>query len=154
MNSEFPMKTAQPADAPYFYSGNSRDERCIGHMRTDFGSNGDEFWHSWHPGNAGAFNTPDFRAELRALVECLRTDLLRSRAAMRRYLREHPGLLLEDDCEKFIGYNMQTKKYAYYIRCAPSRGSYDCYIYCYANVSWDDDWHPTDVQPEDDLHDQ
>ena len=28
---------------------------------------------------------------------------------------------------------MQTKKYAYYIRCAPSRGSYDCYIYCYAN---------------------
>ena len=52
---------------------------------------------------------------------------------MRRYLREHPGLLLEDDCEKVIGYNMQTKKYAYYIRCAPSRGSYDCYIYCYAN---------------------
>lgn len=22
------------------------------------------------------------------------------------------------------------------------------------DVSWDDDWHPTDVQPEDDLHDQ
>ena len=130
---DFPLKAALPDEKALFYSGKSETLPRIGHIRADFGSSGEEFWHSWFPGDSGAFNTPEFRAELHVLMECLRTDLLSSHEGMRQYLREHPGLLLEDSYLKVIGYRLQTKKYVYYIRCAPSRGNYDCYIHCYAN---------------------
>lgn len=130
---DFPLKAALPDEKALFYSGTSEILPRIGYIRADFGSSGEEFWHSWNPGEAAAFNTPEFRAEFHVLMECLRTDLLSSREGMRQYLREHPGLLLEDSYLKVIGYRMQTEKYVYYIRCAPSRGNYDCYIHCYAN---------------------
>ena len=130
---DFPLKAALPDEKTLFYSGASEILPRIGYIRADFGSSGEEFWHSWYPGEAAVFNTPEFRAELHVLMECLRTDLLSSREGMRQYLREHPGLLLEDSYLKVIGYRMQTGKYVYYIRCAPSRGNYDCYIHCYAN---------------------
>ena len=130
---DFPLKAALPDEKALFYSGASEILPRIGYIRADFGSSGEEFWHSWYPGESTAFNTPEFRAEFHVLMECLRTDLLSSREGMRQYLREHPGLLLEDSYLKVIGYRMQTAKHVYYIRCAPSRGNYDCYIHCYAN---------------------
>ena len=132
---DFPLKAALPDEKALFYSGKSATLPRIGHIRADFGSSGEEFWHSWFPGDAGELNTPEFRTELHVLMECLRTDLLSSRDGMRQYLREHPGLLLEDSYLKVIGYRMQTEKYVYYIRCAPARGNYDCYVQCYANES-------------------
>lgn len=130
---DFPLKAALPDEKALFYSSESTTLPRIGHIRADFGSSGEEFWHSWFSGDSGELNTPEFRAELHVLMECLRTDLLSSREGMRQYLREHPGLLLEDSYLKVIGYRMQTKKYVYYIRCAPARGSYDCYVCCYVN---------------------
>ena len=132
---DFPLKAALPDEKALFYSCGSEILPRIGHIRADFGSSGKEFWHSWFPGDTATLNTPEFRAELHVLMECLRTDLLSSREGMHQYLREHPGLLLEDSCIKVVGYRMQTEKYVYYIRCAPARGCYDCYVTCYANES-------------------
>lgn len=129
---DFPLKAAELNEKALFYSGDNAILPRIGHVRADFGSNGVEFWHSWFPGDASALNTAEFRAELHVLVESLRVDLLSSRDGMRQYLRVHPGLFLEDSYTRVIGYRMRTQKYVYYIRCAPSRGNYDCYIYCYA----------------------
>lgn len=129
---DFPLKPAHPDEVNLFYSDPSQSSARIGHMRANFGD-GNEFWFTWFPDEADEFNTPVFRAELQALVECLRADLLSSRDGMHRYLCEHHGLLLEDSYVRVIGYRMKTEKYSYYIRCAPSRGNYDCYIYCYAN---------------------
>ena len=103
---DFPLKAALPDEKALFYSGESEILPRIGYIRADFGSSGEEFWHSWNPGEATAFNTPEFRAEFHVLMECLRTDLLSSREGMRQYLREHPGLLLEDSYLKVIGYRM------------------------------------------------
>ena len=132
---DFPLKAALPDEKALFYSCGSEILPRIGHIRADFGCSGEEFWHSWFPGDTATLNTPEFRAELHVLMECLRTDLLSSRDGMRKYLCEHPGLLLEDSYLKVIGYRMQTKKYVYYIRCMPARGNYDCYVCCYANES-------------------
>ena len=133
MPFDFPLKAALPGEKALFYSGRSERFPRIGHIRADFGSSGEEFWSSWFPGDASALNTPEFRAELHALMDCLRADLLSSREGMRRYLCKHPGLLLDDGYIKVVGYRLQTDRYVYYIRCAPSRGNYDCYICCYAN---------------------
>lgn len=130
---DLPLKAALPDEKALFYSSKSTTLPRIGYIRADFGHSGDALWHSWFSGDARSYNTPEFRAELHVLMECLRINLLSSREGMHQYLREHPGLLLEDGYVKVVGYRVQTEKYVYYIRCTPSHGYYDCHIFCYAN---------------------
>ena len=79
----------------YYYSDSDREYCCVGHIRGDFGENGDEYWATFweHEGiNAAGEGCKE---ELTALVNTLRKNLLKSRKAMRKYLQQHPPLILE-----------------------------------------------------------
>lgn len=114
-----------------FYSRGSRESECIGHLRGDFGRAGNEFWTSWFPHEAETHNTPEFREEFQMFVNSLRTSLLESRSSMRRYLREHPSIIEQSEHIEQHGYCAKTEQHEYYIRCNPSVGDYNFYIYCY-----------------------
>lgn len=98
----------------------------IGHMRLDFGS-GSQFYSSWFDTSNG-LNDDNFKAEFNKVVDVLRRDLLKDRSAMGKYIREHSSLDLGD---RGNGYKVQTDEHAYYLRCKPQPGDYECYCYCY-----------------------
>ncbi len=119
------------SDEGLFYSRSSRESECIGHLRGDFGRDGNEFWTSWFLHGAAAHNTPEFRVEFQSFVDSLRKSLLKDRPSMRRYLREHPNIIEQSCYIEQHGYCAQTEQYEYYVRCNPSAGDYNFYIYCY-----------------------
>ena len=115
----------------YYYSNSDREPCCIGHIRGDFGKSGDEYWATFweHEGINAAGE--DCKAELTALVNALRKNLLKSRKHMKLYIRQLPPLLLESGEIMSYGYQVTTEKYNYYIRCTPYPGVYDFYIDIY-----------------------
>lgn len=116
-------------DEELFYSGNSREGGCVGHLRGDFGR-GDEFWTTWWPHNED-LNTQPFKDELNPLVNQLRPNMLKNRARMYKYLADHPVKPLEKALSRSYGYRVLTERYEFYIRCMPEPGDYNFYIYCY-----------------------
>ena len=107
---------------------------CIGHLRGDFGS-GKQFYTTWWPHQQDALNTPEFKADIDRTVN---------------WLREQPGSPLRDFdtmkhcCDRYeracsikgalfpsCGFMVKTKQYVYMLRCAPIKGDYQFYIYCY-----------------------
>ena len=98
----------------------------IGHMRLDFG-NGRQFYGTWFSGN-DELNDEDFKAEFNEVTKILRSDLLKDRSAMDKFIREHPSL---DLGSRGNGYKVQTDEHTYYLRCKPQPGDYDCYCFCY-----------------------
>ena len=121
-----------PADLRnMFYSGNMNEVKCIGHFRGDFGKSGNEYWRTWFPHEAAENNNGLAKAS--AIINCVMNDLmavgiLNSRRDMRKFMREHPGLLLFDDV---MGYTVRENDILFCIRCQPYLGSYDFYVYCY-----------------------
>ena len=95
MKRVFSTDPANEHSKDMFYSGNDQEHRCIGHLRGDFGSSGDECWTSFWPHEGAALSGADCRDETDALVEELRKDLFKSRTSMRQYIRQHPPLVLE-----------------------------------------------------------
>lgn len=114
-----------------FYSSSRYEDQCIGHLRGDLGSQGNEFWTTWWPHAAHDANGDEFKQEFQLLVDSLRTNVLLNLSSMRKYLSEHPSPLGEDACCATHGYRVLTEKYAYYVRCTPVTGDYQFYIYCY-----------------------
>ena len=127
----FVVKAGENGSYKMFYSDGPAENRCIGHLRGDFGKSGDEFWHSWFPHAADARNDEPFKNELKALVDFLRKSFLKSRVFMQKYLREHDSLMLESGIFVSRGYMVVTEQYEYYIRCSPQPGEYNFYIYAY-----------------------
>lgn len=63
---KFAMRPAAPEEAGIFYALScEKDEElgAIGHVRIDFGYEGQEFWHTWWPRGPENLNTPEFKAE-------------------------------------------------------------------------------------------
>lgn len=118
-------------DTELFYSQSSHEAQCIGHIRGDFGRDGNEFWATWWPHEAVDLNTLEFKQELRSLMYVLRCDILKNLSVMRKYLNSHPAPLTEDTTRTVHGYHIQTARYVYYLRCSPVAGDYHFYLYCY-----------------------
>ena len=99
---------------------------CIGHLRGDFGSSGEEFWTSWFDHQA-KLKSQVFREELQDVVNGLRKEggLLQSFAGMSSQCRK--GLA----CDESFGFQAQTRDYTYCLRCTPRRGDYNFYLYAY-----------------------
>lgn len=131
MSQVYQLMPGAEGSMDMYYSDNEQDHRCIGHIRGDFGKSGDEYWASFweHEGINAAGE--DCRDELTALVKALRKNLLKSRKEMRKYIQQHPPLILEAGAIMSYGYQVSTEKYDYYIRCSPYPGVYNFYIYIY-----------------------
>ena len=114
-----------------YYSNSDAENRCIGHLRGDFGSGGTEFWTGWFPHTAADRNDKPFQDEFSSLVQTLRRNVLKNRVFMQKYLWEHDSLMLESGVITSRGYMVTTEQYEYYIRCQPQPGDYNFYIYAY-----------------------
>ena len=128
------LRPASIEEAGLFYSQLDETEDTalgtVGHVRIDFGHGGKEFWHSWWPHNGDQFNTGEFKGELQAFVDMLRTDgPLKDLATMRSYCNRNGGSITEDG--RSFGYIAETERYRYCLRCTPAPGDYQGYLYCY-----------------------
>ena len=102
----------------------------VGHLRADFGRLGKDFQSSWNPHNGDRFNTPEFKSELRELVDGLRENgPLESLSAMRKYCAERgEAAKLQEGAYGFIA---ETERFRYALRFTPSPGQYHLYLYAY-----------------------
>lgn len=131
MKQDFDVRAGDVSSMELYYSGSKQENRCIGHIRGDFGKSGDEYWATFwehegiNPAGEGC------KEELSALVKALRKNLLNSRKTMRKYIRQHSPLILEAGAIMSYGYQVAAEKCDYYIRCSPYPGVYDFYIYIY-----------------------
>lgn len=108
------------------HSGNDIKRGCIGHLRGDFGRNGNEFWTSWFDHQAN-LKTGPFREELQNVMGTLvkAGGLLHNYAEMSKQCRQ--GTEVYDS----YGFHAETKQYEYCLRCTPRMGDYHFYLYCY-----------------------
>ena len=122
------ITAADKGEEKLFYACDEEEIKAakIGHMRFDFG-NGRQFYGTWFSGN-DELNDEDFKAEFNEVTKILRSDLLKDRSAMDKFIREHPSL---DLGSRGNGYKVQTDEHTYYLRCKPQPGDYDCYCFCY-----------------------
>lgn len=128
------LRPASIEEAGLFYSelDEKQDEALgtVGHIRMDFGSGGKEFWHTWWPHNKDRFNTPEFKAELQEIVDILRAEgLLKNLSSMSSYCYKNGGVITADG--RNYGYIAETDHYRYCLRCTPTPGDYQGYLYCY-----------------------
>lgn len=120
----------------YFSHDSEHDKRsgCIGHLRGDFGS-GKEFYTSWCGHQNNSLNTPEFRADLDRTINWLRAQPgspLKDLNNMRRYCERYmQSCAIKDASLPSCGFMIETKRYVYMLRCTPSKGEYNFYIYCY-----------------------
>ena len=130
----FALRPASREEAGLFYSQLDEAEDTVlgtvGHVRIDFGSSGKGFYHTWWPHNDDRFNTDEFKGELQEVVDAPRAvGPLKDLASMRSYCYRNGGGITEDG--RCFGYIVETEHYRYCLRCTPSPGDYQGYLYCY-----------------------
>ena len=131
---KFTWRAASIDETALFYSEPNKESdlalKTIGHLRMDFGSTGKEFWHTWWPHNDDQFNTQEFKDELQTIVDTLRADgPLKDLESMRSFCAQNGGAITTDG--RSFGYVMETEHCRYCLRCTPSPGEYQGYLYCY-----------------------
>lgn len=129
-----PEAVETEAEELLFYSDKERDAALgtIGHLRIDFGRSGEEFNCTWFDHANSGKNDSYFKESFDMFIDDLRTGVLKSRTEMRKFCYR------KDECrnshsytEDCWGFRVLSDRYAYYIRCTPGAGDYECYIYAY-----------------------
>ena len=131
--TQFHIRPARPEEAGLFYAQHPEENKrlgAVGCVRMDFGRSGNEFWHTWWPRGPEELNSPVFKAELQEVVDTLRESVLKNRFAMERFCYEHGGKISGGWTQNY-GYIVETEHYRYCLRCTPSPGDYQGYLYCY-----------------------
>lgn len=114
-----------------FYSNNSQEFRCIGHMRFDVDNSG-KLWTMWNPHRAAQkYNRQPFRGEFDALVNALQRRLFSKPKRIAAALAELKIPCMAED-RRYYGFHIDTDDYSYYVRVFPYIGGDYSYIYCYA----------------------
>ena len=85
---------------------------CIGHLRGDFGSGGNEFFTSWFD-HRRDLKTDQFKNELDEVINALRSEeygLLKSRTDMSQYARSRPDSAFEGSYTTEYGFRVLIQK--------------------------------------------
>lgn len=130
---EFGMRPASADEAAAFFVQMPEQDRqmgAIGHVRIDFGMDGDEFWHTWQPRGEESLNSAAFKTELGQVVDWLRGSVLKDLRSMSRFCHEHGGEI-PGGWRQNYGYVVETEDYGYYLRCSPGQGDYHAYLTCF-----------------------
>ncbi len=133
---EFTMRAATPAERLYADKQSQQitmQTGCVGYLRGDVGESGKAFSTAWED-RPGDEKTGEFQAELDGVVKALRFDgqyggILKDRAAMDSFCREHPESAFHDGSE--FAFRADTARYSYLMRLAPCKGEGNLFIYCY-----------------------
>ena len=132
------LRPATEAERKFTYTlsaESGEDAGCIGHLRGDFGSNGEGFYTSWFDGHAEK-KTPAFKEEFDAVVNNLRSDvafdgILTSCDSAMKYGWRHPDSVMEGNYTNEFAFRADTSDHAYLLRINPNKGDYNFYIYAY-----------------------
>lgn len=128
---KFKLRPALPDEAGLFYALPPEQDAelgAIGHVRIDFGYKGKEFWHTWWPRGNEELNSPEFKAELKSLVDELReVGPLKDLTAMSDYCYQHGGQI-KGGWQQNYGYVVETGSYRFCLRCNPAPGDYQAYL--------------------------
>lgn len=130
---EFGLRPASADEAAAFFVQMPEQDRrmgAIGHVRIDFGMDGDEFWHTWQPRGEESLNSAAFKTELGQVVDWLRGSVLKNLRSMSRFCHEHGGEI-PGGWRQNYGYVVETEDYGYYLRCSPGQGDYHAYLTCF-----------------------
>ena len=118
-----------------FYRNNDEKNElgCIGYLRGDFGGGGREFWTSWFPKNPNEEQDEKLNVILDAMIKKLREPcgVLFDRESMRAYCRTQPQCNVSYPYGQQWGFRILTQDYALYLRCIPTPGDYNFYVFCY-----------------------
>ena len=133
---ELHIRPMTQAEHKYSYTESNQlmaQTGCIGHLRGDMGSDGLGFYTSWND-HRPALKTGEFKAELDAVINALRSDaayggILANRGKLATYCRDHPESMMDRDGREY-GFRADTERYAYMLRLNPNRGEYNLYVYC------------------------
>lgn len=135
MNS-FHIEPMADSERLYAYSNSQQIEGqtgCIGYLRGDFGD-GNEFYTSWFV-RQKRLNDEQFRADLDEVVNYLRADdgpaLLYDRRHMLKYCCNYPAAIMKGTSSIEYGFTIRTGQYTYCLRCNPTPGNYNFYLYAY-----------------------
>ena len=105
----------------------------IGHLRGDFDSGGYGFFTTWFD-HCRDLKTEEFKKEFDNVVNALRSEeygLLQDRVSMRNFARQCPDSAMKGNYTTEYGFRVDTDHYSYLLRCNPTRGDYNFYLYAY-----------------------
>ena len=118
-----------------FYRNNDDKNElgCIGYLRGDFGGGGRECWTCWFPKNPNEEKDEKLNVILDAIIKKLREPcgVLFDRDSMRAYCRTQPQCNVSYPYGEQWGFRILTQDYALYLRCIPTPGDYNFYVFCY-----------------------
>lgn len=123
----------------YSTSDEAQENACIGHLRGDFGTDGEGFFTSWTP-HTGKIMAEEahkvFCTELDHVVSALRENgLLKDRATMAKHIaRWQEARIPLSDCVQ-LALCIETQRRLFYLRCNPMRGEYNFYLYAYRKAA-------------------
>jgi len=135
LNGKYELGSVSSEETEFFYSSQllerDREIGCIGHLRADFGRNGNEFWNTWE-NHFTDYKTQDFKDEFDSVINSLRDKgILKNRSAMSAHCGKHPEAKLADGRDNNYGFKIKTDSHVYYLRCNASQGDYNLYCYAY-----------------------
>ena len=137
MEAEMTLRPMAAAEQMYSYSQSQQlmsQTGCIGHLRADFGSGGEQFFSSWDD-HRGDLKSEDFKHEFDEVINALREDaqyggVLKNRSSLSAYCWMHRDSSFGNDRNEY-GFRADTPHYSYLLRLNPNRGEYNIYCYCY-----------------------
>ena len=113
---------------------------CIGHLRGDFGS-GKQFFTTWWPHQNDVLNTPGFKADIDRTVNWLReqpnSPLHDLNAMQFCYKRYRNSCEIKNAVLPSCAFLVESKQYVYMLRCTPTKGDYNFYMYCYQRAAFE-----------------
>lgn len=135
---DFQIRPMKPNERLYPYQQSQQLRgQCgsIGYLHADFGRGGEEFYSVWAD-FSDRLKTDDFRAEFDEVINTLRFSeagggLFKDRASMLKYCRSQPDSAFQGNYCTEYGFRVDSEKYAYLIRCNPTQGDYNLYVFPY-----------------------
>src|SRR5574344_1091132 len=108
MEAEMTLRPMTAAEQMYSYSQSQQlmsQTGCIGHLRADFGSGGEQFFSSWD-GHRGDLKSEDFKHEFNEVINALREDtqyrtILKNRSILSAYCSMHRNSSFGNDRNEY-----------------------------------------------------
>ncbi len=130
------IRPIKPEEIPFSYKQSQNDyveSGCIGFIRGDFDTSGKGFYTTWED-KVSILKTDEFKREFDDVINSLRFgygELLKDRSSLSAYCQNNPDGVIEGNYTKEYGFRVDTDEHSYILRCNPTKGDYNFYVYAY-----------------------
>ena len=130
------IRPIKPEEIPFSYTQSQNDNiesGCIGFLRGDFDTSGKGFYSTWED-KVKFLKTNEFKREFDDVINSLRFgygELLKDRSSLSAYCHNNPDGVIKGNYTKEYGFRVDTDEHSYILRCNPTKGDYNFYVYAY-----------------------